>query len=79
MDTTKCVGAILLILTSTAVTAAQLLKLRKFVSAAGGIQQAAHLLVNVASGAEQLEEFGPVAAAFGGEILGIATIYEACR
>lgn len=78
MGTLKCTAAIVSMLVGTAVGTAQVVRLGRFVSAVGGIQQAVPLLVDAAGSAEQLEELGPVVTAIGAEILGASAIRRAC-
>lgn len=76
-----CLGAITWAVGTTALGIGMLAKLKKFVSAAGGVKAAATALMAIArNGAttENIQKFGYVLVEIGGTILGITEIRDNC-
>lgn len=74
----KCSGAILAVVGTTALPAAKLLKIKRYMNALGGTWEAIRLLWGASFAAEKLTALGGAAAALGAELLGITAIKEAC-
>ncbi|NEW62383.1 hypothetical protein GMA11_03145 [Granulicatella sp. zg-ZJ] len=78
---TKCVGAIIVIVGSTALGVGLLIKLKNFIAAAGGIQAAATAIMAIARtgfSQENIQRFGNSLIAAGSAILGIQQIQDNC-
>ncbi|MGK5642141.1 hypothetical protein ACSNOK_28070 [Streptomyces sp. URMC 126] len=78
-QTTKCVAAITAAVAGGAVPVAKVLKLKAFISKAGGVKKAAYLLIRVAKGEEKISELGATLGGLASAILGIDQIKKQCR
>ncbi|MGW5423663.1 hypothetical protein [Streptomyces sp. NPDC003943] len=74
----KCGTAIVGALASGAIPAAKILKLKAFIAKAGGVKNAAYLLIRVAKGEEKLSELGATLGGLAGAVLGIDQIQKQC-
>lgn len=74
----KCVGAIVQLLATTAVPAAKLLRIKKYINALGGAKQAVQLLLKATSRAEKLKAGGEVLVNLAAELSGISSVQKAC-
>lgn len=77
-EVSKCVGGILLAISGAAIPAVKLLQLKKFIKHAGGVREAAFLLIRIAKGQEQVDQLGAVLGGLASEILGINAIRDNC-
>ncbi|KAK3311695.1 uncharacterized protein B0T15DRAFT_389494 [Chaetomium strumarium] len=75
---TKCVAAIVQLLATTAVPAAKLLRIKKYIEALGGVKQAVQLLLGATTKAEKLRAGGEALVALSAELLGISTVKNNC-
>ncbi|KAK4234781.1 hypothetical protein C8A03DRAFT_18379 [Achaetomium macrosporum] len=75
---TKCVAAIVQLLATTAVPAAKLLRIKKYIEALGGVKQAVQLLLGATTKAEKLKAGGEALVALSAELLGISTVKNNC-
>ncbi|MDO4252113.1 MAG: hypothetical protein Q4C74_02580 [Rothia sp. (in: high G+C Gram-positive bacteria)] len=74
----ECSGAILLAIGTTAIPAAKILKIKRYMNALGGTTEAIKILWGASFSHEKLKALGGAAAALGAELLGIAAVKEAC-
>ncbi len=74
----QCTGAILLLIASTAIPAAKILKIKRLMNSLGGVTEAIKILWGASFSHEKLKALGGAAAALGAELLGIAAVKEAC-
>ncbi|KAJ4298334.1 hypothetical protein N0V88_003360 [Collariella sp. IMI 366227] len=72
------VAAIVQLLGTTAIPAAKLLRIKKYIKALGGTKQAVKLLLGAASKAEKLKAGGQALVALAAELLGISTVKNNC-
>jgi hypothetical protein len=75
---TKCVASIVQLLATTAVPAAKLLRIKKYINALGGTKQAVKLLLGATSRAEKLRVGGEILVNLSAELLGISTVKNNC-
>jgi hypothetical protein len=75
---TKCVAAIVQLLATTAVPAAKLLRIKKYIEALGGVKQAVQLLLGATTKTEKLKAGGEALVALSAELLGISTVKNNC-
>jgi hypothetical protein len=75
---TKCVAAIVKLLATTAVPAAKLLRIKKYIKALGGAKKAVKLLLSNTSKAQKLKAGGKVLVALAKELLGISSVKDNC-
>ncbi|MEV5510613.1 hypothetical protein [Streptomyces orinoci] len=78
-QTTKCVAAISAAVAGGAVPVAKVLKLKKFISKAGGVKEAAYLLIRIAKGEEKISELGATLGGLASAVLGVDSIKKQCR
>lgn len=74
----KCVAAIVQLLATTAVPAAKLLRIKKYIKALGGTKQAVKLLLGATTKAEKLKAGGEILVNLAAELLGISTVKNNC-
>lgn len=74
----KCVAAIVQLLATTAVPAAKLLRIKKYIEALGGARQAVELLLKATSKAEKLKAGGEALVNLSAELLGISSVKSNC-
>jgi hypothetical protein len=74
----KCVAAIVQMLATTAVPAAKILRIKKYIKALGGAKQAVKLLLGATSKAEKLKAGGEVLVNLSAELLGISSVKKNC-
>jgi hypothetical protein len=74
----KCVAAIVQLLATTAVPAAKLLRIKKYIKALGGAKQAVKLLLGATTRAEKLKAGGQALVALAAELLGISMVKTHC-
>jgi hypothetical protein len=74
----KCVAAIVQLLATTAIPAAKLLRIKKYIKALGGTKQAVKLLLGATTKAEKLKVGGQALVALAAELLGISTVKNNC-
>lgn len=74
----ECSGAILLAIGTTAIPAAKILQIKRYMNALGGTAEAIKILWGASFSHEKLKALGGAAAALGAELLGIAAVKEAC-
>lgn len=74
----KCSGAILVAIGTTAIPAAKILKIKRYMKALGGTKEAIKVMWGASFSHEKLKALGGAAAALGAELLGIAAVKEAC-
>ncbi|KAL2126399.1 hypothetical protein VTI74DRAFT_977 [Chaetomium olivicolor] len=74
----KCVAAIVQLLATTAIPAAKLLRIKKYIKALGGTKQAVKLLLGATTKAEKLKAGGQALVALAAELLGISTVKNNC-
>ncbi|KAG7293522.1 hypothetical protein NEMBOFW57_003574 [Staphylotrichum longicolle] len=74
----KCVAAIVQLLATTAIPAAKLLRIKKYIKALGGTKQAVKLLLGATTKAEKLKVGGQVLVSLAAELLGISTVKNNC-
>ncbi|KAK4149795.1 hypothetical protein C8A00DRAFT_37612 [Chaetomidium leptoderma] len=75
---TKCVAAIVQLIGTTAVPAAKLLRIKKYIKALGGAKQAVKLMLGATSKAEKLRVGGKALVNLAAELLGISTVKKNC-
>ncbi|GAB1312528.1 hypothetical protein MFIFM68171_02738 [Madurella fahalii] len=75
---TKCVAAIVQLLATTAVPAAKLLRIKKYIKALGGTKEAVKLLLGATTRAEKLRVGGEILVNLSAELLGISTVKTHC-
>lgn len=73
-----CVAAIVQLLATTAVPAAKLLRIKKYIEALGGVKQAVQLLLGATTRAEKLKAGGEALVYLSAELLGISTVQKHC-
>lgn len=73
-----CSGAILATIGSTAIPAAKILRIKRYMEALGGTWEAIRILWGASFSYEKLQALGGTAAALGAELLGITAIKNAC-
>ncbi|MFI9724381.1 hypothetical protein ACIHFE_32895 [Streptomyces sp. NPDC052396] len=78
-QTTKCVAAITAAVAGGSVPVVKVLKLKKFISKAGGVKKAAYLLIRVARGEEKISELGSTLGGLASAVLGVDSIKKQCR
>ena len=74
----KCVAAIVQMLATTAVPAAKIFRIKKYIEALGGAKQAVQLLLGATSRAEKLKAGGEVLVNLSAELLGISSVKNNC-
>ena len=74
----KCVAAIVQLLGTTAIPAAKLLRIKKYIKALGGTKKAVELLLKATTRAEKLKVGGQALVALAAELLGISTVKNNC-
>lgn len=74
----ECSGAILLVIGTTAIPIAKILKIKKLMDSLGGVTKAIKLMWGASFSHEKLKALGGAAAALGAELLGIAAVKKAC-
>jgi hypothetical protein len=74
----KCVASIVQLLATTAVPAAKLLRIKKYIKALGGTKDAVKLLLGATTKAEKLKVGGEALVALAAELLGISTVKNNC-
>ena len=74
----KCVAAIVQLLGTTAVPAAKLLRIKKYIKALGGAKKAVKLLLGATTKAEKLKAGGQALVSLASELLGISTVKKNC-
>ncbi|KAK5652653.1 hypothetical protein OQA88_10247 [Cercophora sp. LCS_1] len=74
----KCVGAIVQLLVSTAIPAAKILRIKKYIEQLGGVRRAVELLLGATTREEKLRAGGQALLALAGEILGISSVQTHC-
>ncbi|KAL2022941.1 hypothetical protein VTK56DRAFT_4156 [Thermocarpiscus australiensis] len=74
----KCVAAIVQLLATTAVPAAKLLRIKKYIEALGGTEQAVKLLLGATTRAEKLKAGGEILVNLSAELLGISSVKNNC-
>ncbi|KAK0671717.1 hypothetical protein QBC41DRAFT_315404 [Cercophora samala] len=74
----KCVAAIVQLLATTAVPAAKLLRIKKYIKALGGAKQAVKLMLGATTKAEKLKAGGEILVNLSAELLGISTVKNNC-
>lgn len=74
----ECSGAVLLAIGTTAIPAAKILQIKRYMNALGGTTEAIKILWGASFSHEKLKALGGAAAALGAELLGIAAVKEAC-
>ncbi|KAK3372705.1 hypothetical protein B0H63DRAFT_485497 [Podospora didyma] len=74
----KCVAAIVQLLATTAVPAAKLLRIKKYLKALGGTKQAVQLLLKATTRAEKLKVGGEALVNLAAELLGISSVKNNC-
>ncbi len=74
----KCVAAIVQLLGTTAIPAAKLLRIKKYIKALGGTKEAVKLLLGATTQAERLKVGGQALVALAAELLGISTVKNNC-
>ncbi|KAG7291364.1 hypothetical protein NEMBOFW57_001380 [Staphylotrichum longicolle] len=74
----KCVAAIVQLLGTTAVPAAKLLRIKKYIKALGGAKKAVKLLLGATTKAERLKAGGQALVSLASELLGISTVKKNC-
>ncbi|KAH6855476.1 hypothetical protein B0I37DRAFT_411468 [Chaetomium sp. MPI-CAGE-AT-0009] len=74
----KCVAAIVQLLATTAVPAAKLFRIKKYIQALGGAKEAVKLLLGATTRAEKLRVGGEILVNLSAELLGISTVKNNC-
>ncbi|AEO64841.1 bd68738e-4cac-4afb-aae9-a5e8103d92a6 [Thermothielavioides terrestris] len=74
----KCVAAIVQLLATTAVPAAKLLRIKKYIEELGGAKQAVELLLKATTKSEKLKAGGEALVALSAELLGISSVKNNC-
>ncbi|KAK4169787.1 hypothetical protein QBC43DRAFT_283346 [Cladorrhinum sp. PSN259] len=74
----KCVAAIVQLLATTAVPAAKLLRIKKYIKALGGTKEAVKLLLGATTKAEKLKAGGEILVNLSAELLGISSVKNNC-
>ncbi|KAK3952710.1 hypothetical protein QBC32DRAFT_313713 [Pseudoneurospora amorphoporcata] len=74
----KCVASIVQLIATTAVPAAKLLKIKKYIKALGGVQESVKLMLGATTKAEKLKVGGTALVYLSAEILGISSVKAAC-
>ncbi|KAH8911592.1 hypothetical protein BR93DRAFT_965372 [Coniochaeta sp. PMI_546] len=74
----KCVAAIVQLLATTAIPAAKILRIKKYIEALGGAKRAVELLLKATSRAEKLKAGGEVLVNLAAELLGISSVKNNC-
>ncbi len=74
----KCVASIVQLLATTAVPAAKLLRIKKYIKALGGTKDAVKLLLGATTKAEKLKVGGEALVALAAELLGISSVKSNC-
>jgi hypothetical protein len=77
-EVTKCIGAILMVIGSTAIPIAKIGRIRAYIKALGGTREAVELLLKASTWEERIRIGGTSLALLGSEILGISTIMNNC-
>jgi hypothetical protein len=73
-----CTGAVLAVVASTAIPVAKILKIKKLITALGGVKKAVKLFRGASFSYEKIAALGGAAAALAAELLGIAAVKSAC-
>ncbi|KAK3337662.1 hypothetical protein B0T19DRAFT_413262 [Cercophora scortea] len=74
----KCLAAIVQLLATTAVPAAKILRIKKYIEALGGAREAVELLLKATSAAEKYRLGGEVLVNLAAELLGISSVKNNC-
>ncbi|KAK3946842.1 hypothetical protein QBC32DRAFT_319530 [Pseudoneurospora amorphoporcata] len=74
----KCVASIVQLIATTAVPAAKLLKIKKYIKALGGVKMSVKLLLGATTKAEKLKAGGKALVYLSAELLGISSVKAAC-
>ncbi|MFS0704343.1 hypothetical protein AB6N23_07460 [Cellulomonas sp. 179-A 9B4 NHS] len=74
----ECSGAILILIGTTAIPAAKLLRIKRLMDDLGGVTTAIRIMWGASFSHEKLKAVGAAAAALGAELLGIAAVKTAC-
>ncbi|OIW28226.1 hypothetical protein CONLIGDRAFT_681203 [Coniochaeta ligniaria NRRL 30616] len=74
----KCVAAIVQLLATTAIPAARILRIKKYIEALGGAKQAVELLLKATSRAEKLKAGGEALVNLAAELFGISSVKNNC-
>ena len=74
----KCVASIVQLLATTAVPAAKLLRIKKYVEGLGGTREAVKLLLGATSKAEKLKAGGEILVNLAAELSGISSVKNNC-
>lgn len=74
----KCVASIVQVLATTAIPAAKILRIKKYIEALGGAKQAVELLLKATSRAEKLKAGGEVLVNLAAELMGISSVKNNC-
>ncbi|CCC14054.1 hypothetical protein SMACR_08503 [Sordaria macrospora] len=74
----KCVASIVQMIATTAVPAAKLLKIKKYIKALGGVKESVKLLLGATTKAEKLKAGGKALVYLSAELLGISSVKAAC-
>ncbi|KAH6628908.1 hypothetical protein F5144DRAFT_550135 [Chaetomium tenue] len=74
----KCVASIVQLLATTAVPAAKLLRIKKYIKALGGAKESVKLLLGATTRAEKLKVGGEILVNLSAELLGISTVKKNC-
>lgn len=77
-EVTKCVAAIAQVIGTTAIPAAKLLRIKKYIQELGGIKDTVKLLLGATSKAEKLKAGGEALVLLSSELLGITLIQKNC-
>jgi hypothetical protein len=77
-DVVGCVGAIAILIASTAFPAAKILKIKSLIGALGGVTKAVQLFWGASFKWEKIRALGGAAAALGAELLGISAVKQKC-
>lgn len=74
----KCVASIVQVLATTAIPAAKILRIKKYIKALGGAKDAVKLLLGATTKAEKLKAGGEILVHLSAELLGISTVKKNC-
>ncbi|KAK3396679.1 hypothetical protein B0T20DRAFT_276964 [Sordaria brevicollis] len=74
----KCVASIVQLIATTAVPAAKLLKIKKYIKALGGVKESVKLLLGATTKAEKLKAGGQALVYLSAELLGVGSVKAAC-
>lgn len=77
-DVFGCAGAIALMIATTAIPAAKILKIKKLIDTLGGVAKAVRLFWGASFKWEKIRALGGAAAALGAELLGISAVQQKC-